>query len=145
MSYGNARGAVSADGSRVVFSESEKHLYLRDLAKRETVQLDAVQGGAGGSVPGPVFHIASNDGSRIFFTDAQQLTPDAGGNGTDLYECQIVEVAAKLQCLLSDLNVSPSGEAGGGWRYRRVSLWSRQAKTSRSGEWKSVRATKSRT
>jgi hypothetical protein len=111
-----ARNAISADGSRVIWSASERgtlsqHLYLRDLARGDSVQLDAVEGGPGASQPAePHFQLASEDGSRVFFTDSQQLTAGSGA-GNDLYECQIVEDSAgKLQCQLADLTPPNAGE-----------------------------------
>jgi DNA-binding beta-propeller fold protein YncE len=113
------RHAVSDDGSRVVWSESPGHLYLRDTVKGKTVQLDAPEAGClskgtcGSGQVGPVFQAASSDGSRVLFTDVQQLTQDSGASsgGPDLYECEIVEAAGKLQCELSDLTPLSSGQA----------------------------------
>jgi hypothetical protein len=110
----DARHAVSNDGSRVFFTSG--HLYMRDLARAETVRLDAVQSGPGGGEIAPGgFQIASSDGSRVFFTDKQALTSNSGtGPGPgDLYECEIVEVAGKLACKLSDLTPLSSGEFAG--------------------------------
>ena len=107
-----ARNAISTDGARVVWSAQgldEEHLYLRDMVMGKTVQLDTVQVGgsttqqAGG---GPQFQLASSDGSRVFFTDTQRLTEDAGAvaNEPDLYECEMVEpLAGELECKLTDL------------------------------------------
>jgi hypothetical protein len=114
---GATRRAMSDDGSRVVWSESaERHLYMRDVVKGQTVELDAVQGGPVGGTASSVFQIASKDGSRVFFTDEQRLTADAGASPgqPDLYECRMVEVAGKLRCELSDLTPSSGGEAGAG-------------------------------
>jgi DNA-binding beta-propeller fold protein YncE len=73
--------AVSADGSRVVFSgTSEGHsgLLLRDTETEETVTLAA----------GALFLTASADDSRVFFS-----------NGGVLEECEIVDnEEGKLQC-----------------------------------------------
>src|SRR5271165_5646384 len=72
----NVRHAISEDGTRVFWSEGEsepttgvtepEHLYLRDTAKEETLELDAAQG-----VPQPEvgesvvrFQTASADGSK---------------------------------------------------------------------------------
>jgi len=104
------RNAVSANGSRVVWSYAS-HLYLRDMAKEQTVQLDGVQGGTGLGSSVPVFQTASSDDSRIFFTDEQRLTKDATGPA-DLYECEIVEEAGQLGCRLSDLT-GGAGESAG--------------------------------
>ncbi len=117
---GSARNAISADGTRVVWTERKEkgHLYLRDTgqgSEGETLQLDVVQPGALGSgVIKPNFQIASSEGSRIFFTDEQRLTADSGSsqNVADLYECEIVEVAGELQCKLSDLTPISQGGQG---------------------------------
>jgi DNA-binding beta-propeller fold protein YncE len=108
------RNAVSVDGSRVVWSDPS-HLYLRDMAKEKTIQLDEVQGGSGEGIVGPpIFQTASNNGSRVFFTDSQRLTKNATPhNGLpDLYECEIVEEAGELKCKLTDL-IGGAGEPVG--------------------------------
>ncbi len=113
-----SRNRISADGSRVVFGTKEgfgitPHLDLRDTARCETIQLDAVQGGTGTGEVRPRFQFASADGSTVYFTDGQRLTADSGAAGDpspDLYRCQIVEVAEKLTCELTDLTPSTSGE-----------------------------------
>jgi DNA-binding beta-propeller fold protein YncE len=106
---GIVRNAVSASGSRAVWS-SGPHLYLRDVVRGETVQLDAVQGGSGaGALAPPVFQAAASDGSRVFFTDTQRLTVDGTGP-EDLYECEIVEEAGELKCKLTDLTERSSTE-----------------------------------
>ncbi|HEV2944018.1 MAG TPA: hypothetical protein VGX26_02755 [Solirubrobacteraceae bacterium] len=122
------RGAVSADGSRVVWSTGREapHLYMRDTAigaHGQTVQLDApeAQCAAEGQCGEPGkqnarFQLASSDGSRVFFTDTQRLTKDAGRipGLADLYECEMREEAGKLACVLSDLTPAPgAGKAAG--------------------------------
>jgi WD40-like Beta Propeller Repeat len=102
---GGPRHAVSDDGSRVVWATSNGELFMRDTARRETVQLNAVQGGSGSGFIGSTFQLANSDGSLVLFTDEQHLTADASPSGSDLYECEIVEVAGKLTCQLSDLSV----------------------------------------
>jgi hypothetical protein len=129
------RGAVSSDGSRVVWTASElgggeTHLYMRENAMQPqsplngkgecavssdacTVQLDAVQGGSGSSSADPKFNLATTDGSKVFFADTQRLTADSGEEGYDLYECEMVEEMGQLRCRLSDLTpVNSSGEGG---------------------------------
>ena len=113
-----ARGALSNDGSRIVWSGGpEGHVYMRDVAKEETVRLDAVQGGSGaisGAYPLVGFMLAATNGSRVFFTSHQLLTADASTGEDDLYECEMIEVAGKLTCKLTDLTVSENaGESGG--------------------------------
>lgn len=113
----NARGAVSTDGARVVWSENigAGHLYLSSTASGEarSVQLDAVQSGAGAGPPEPVFQLASSDGSRVFFTDTQRLTEDSGAaeKAPDLYECEISEVDGEPACELSDLTPAREGHS----------------------------------
>ncbi|HEY7830184.1 MAG TPA: hypothetical protein VIC06_06425 [Solirubrobacteraceae bacterium] len=111
----NVRGAVSDDGSRVVWrvnkTGGQEALYLRDVARGETVQLDTVQAGAHGGTSNPQFAVASSDGSKVFFIDGSRLTSDAT-TGLNLYMCAIVEVAGKLRCQLKDLAVDQNaGEA----------------------------------
>ncbi len=110
----NVRHAVSDDGSRVVWQTQVGGLYLRDVGRGETVQLDAVEAGARGGASHPVFATASSDGSKVFFMDASRLTMDStagshesggGGENGDLYMCVIGEAAGKLACRLRDLTV----------------------------------------
>jgi hypothetical protein len=106
--------AVSNDGSRVIWTNRNAgvgHLYMRDTANGQTLQLDAVQGGPEPEGAGAArFQTASADGSRVFFTDIQRLTADSTAQPTfplkaDLYECEVVEEAGKLVCHLTDLTV----------------------------------------
>jgi hypothetical protein len=109
--------AISNDGSRIIWTNKEDtatrtgHLYLRDTVSGETIQLDAAQGVSEPESGFAEFQTASTDGSKIFFTDKQRLTPDATSEPgqlagkPDLYECQIVENAGKLSCDLKDLTV----------------------------------------
>jgi hypothetical protein len=111
------RHAISTDGSRVVWSEKDGGLYLRDMQEEETVRLDQVSGGSGEGTPEPRYQDAAADGSKIYFTDNQRLTPDAGGLGTsvqegDLYQCLVVAERGNLHCDLSDITPrTPSGES----------------------------------
>ena len=107
------RDAVSVDGSRVVWSESGGHLYLRDTVKGESVQLDVMQAGGDEGNAGPRFQAASGDGSRVFFTDAQRLTADsrALSGRPDLYVCEMVETGGVLGCDLTDLTPGAGEEA----------------------------------
>lgn len=106
-------GAISSDGSRVIWTVREEeaargHLYMRDTVSGETVRLDAAQVGMKEPAQGSAsFQDASPDGSRVLFTDAARLTPDAtaGASKPDLYACDMVERAGKLACDLSDLTV----------------------------------------
>jgi DNA-binding beta-propeller fold protein YncE len=62
-----ARHAISPDGSRVVWSTESGHLYLRDLAKEETVELDRALSGQ------PKFQTADAQTTKIFFTEGGDL------------------------------------------------------------------------
>jgi hypothetical protein len=117
----DVRGAVSGDGSRVVFSDEISggvHLFMRDVLDGQTAQLDVVGGGAGGGEGRAVFQFASSDGSRVFFTDEESLLPGAKATegAADLYECEMVEVEEAgrevLKCDLRDLTEDPVGGAG---------------------------------
>jgi hypothetical protein len=115
LANGNARRAISADGSRV-FWEAGGSLYVRDTTKKQTLQIDAAEAeclakskcesGAGR------FQIASADGSRVYFTDVHRLTGNAGAavKEPDLYECKIAEVAGRLACGLKDLTPIGAGK-----------------------------------
>jgi len=84
---GNLRNAVSADGKRVFWTfvalSGAKQLLAR-IEGAETIQLDAKQGGVG-PAGGGRFWAASDDGSKVFFTTANPLTPGANASGADLY------------------------------------------------------------
>ena len=101
----NARGAISADGSRVVWSELGGGIYLTDTVLGRTVRLDTIQGGTGSGAVLPMFQIASADGSKVFFTDTQRLTSDSGAKVSepDLYVCEITETTGEPACELEDL------------------------------------------
>jgi hypothetical protein len=104
------RNAVSSDGSRVVFEtdgREGRRLYMRDIARGETVQLDAPSGVKSGGTGQAIYQDASADGSRVFFTDAARLTAasTARNEKPDLYACDISVVAEHLSCALEDLTV----------------------------------------
>ncbi len=105
------RHALSNDGTRAFWS-AQGHLYMTDTLRGESIQLDAVQGGSGANSPDPVFQTASADGSRVFFTDQQRLTPGAGADPgrPDLYVCEIAEGESGPSCALTDLTAQAGGE-----------------------------------
>jgi hypothetical protein len=109
------QGAISSDGTKVVFEAKEPSaLYLRDVPKDQTIQLDAAEAGCGECESGEArFQLASSDGSRVLFTDAHRLTGDAGVAGKrDLYQCLIVVGAGgKDECQLSDLTPKAGAES----------------------------------
>ncbi|MGD0455133.1 MAG: hypothetical protein ABSB69_16210 [Solirubrobacteraceae bacterium] len=108
---GGGSNAVSADGSRIFWTDLVDHsLYVR-VNGETTVQIDASQikspkgpeeEGGGGR-----FFTASADGSTVFFADENRLTEDstAAPGEPDLYECELVEAHGTLECALSDLTV----------------------------------------
>ena len=116
----NMEHAMSTGGSRVVWSDDDAstglptHLYLRDLVKGETLQLDVPEAGAETTPPNhkPFFQGASADDSRVFFTDEQRLTTNSVASSArqepDLYVCEIAEskTTHKLECNLTDLTAS---------------------------------------
>jgi DNA-binding beta-propeller fold protein YncE len=115
----NLRHAISTDGRRVFWSSEPaenvgEHLYMRDMAKRETIQIDAPAAGVKAPAEGEqkaLFQAASSDGSRVFFTSTQPLTKDATAHletaiapeTADLYVCNVVEKEEKPACNLEDL------------------------------------------
>jgi WD40-like Beta Propeller Repeat len=129
----NYRGALSSDGSHVIWSTTnekalEEDLYLRDSARGETIKLNAAQGqeateaGSGGqSLPEPPegeqivhFQAATPDGSRIFFTDTARLAEESSEQPTgesspaDLYEYEITSAPNQaLRGRLRDLSADP--------------------------------------
>lgn len=112
----NVRGAVSRDGSRVVFSVRsgpEQGLYLRDLTSAETVQLDAPQAGIAAGEGETEFQVASPDGADIFFTSEKKLVPGSGARPreADLYVCEVRhdETTRALGCALTDLTPRTAG------------------------------------
>ncbi len=93
------RNAVSADGSRVFFEtlHSPQDLFVRDVARGESVQLDVAEEGAAGGTHNdePRFQDASSDGGKVFFTDETRLTRDATSTPSepDLYMCDVAAVS----------------------------------------------------
>ncbi|MFZ1155978.1 MAG: hypothetical protein WAN93_13860, partial [Solirubrobacteraceae bacterium] len=120
MKLGNPNGgdqtvrhAVSDDGSRVIGNSAGGGMIMRDIPEESTIRLDSVEPGAVGGREEPVFQTASSDGSRVFFTDASQLTTDSRASSgesvvedkSDLYEFNVA--TDKLSDLSVPLN---SGE-----------------------------------
>jgi hypothetical protein len=105
----DARNAISEDGSRVVWSSSSGHIYVTDPATGASVRLDGTEKQGHGE---SLFQIASRDGSKVFFTDETPLIEGAGASSgaPDLYECEVTEVEARLQCKLSDVTPERAGQ-----------------------------------
>jgi len=99
----NTRHAISNNGSRVFWTYVEKvaqreyaHLEVHEsgeTAAPQTLQLDQLHGVSEteGDPPDAVFQTASTDGSKVFFTDGQRLTPDSGATSErpDLYVAEV--------------------------------------------------------
>lgn len=125
-----ARNAISNDGSRVVWAvPGEPRLYMRDMSKGETLQVNAPAKGAkklgkeeAQEVEEVHFQGSSSDGSRVFFTDTVPLTTESTleprrEGPADLYVCEVEEVGGKLECgkegeKLKDLTVDSRFEFG---------------------------------
>ena len=106
----STRKAISDDGSRVFWTGGG--LYLRDLAREETVRLDTVQPGAFGTgAEAPVFQGANAAGTVAFFTDTQNLTEDANESGADLYRCEVTVEGGELGCDLTDITANGAESA----------------------------------
>jgi DNA-binding beta-propeller fold protein YncE len=98
-------GAISADGARIVW-EAQHTLYQRDTALGRTAELAV----------GGRYQAASADGSRVLFTDTNQLTatsgavPDPSHPEADLYECNIEVQGGEPTCDLTDLTPANGAE-----------------------------------
>ena len=87
---------------------------MRDMTRKETVQLDTAEPGAEGGLGTAEFQTASEDGSRVFFTDTQRLTigSTASGRTPDLYEFELAGGGGPLVGKLTDLTVdTDAGES----------------------------------
>ena len=122
----DGQGAISADGSRVVFEEpvspGQEGLYLRDLPQQRTVRIDAPEAGCGAHCEGGgvgAFQVAIEAGEghpqRVLFTDPRPLTRDAGAEHErpDLYQCEMVEGPEGIECRLSDLTPKTANRESG--------------------------------
>ncbi|MGH2878046.1 MAG: hypothetical protein ACRDK4_00330 [Solirubrobacteraceae bacterium] len=105
---GRLGGAVSRDGSRVLFRakttvSGSAHLYLRDVIGGKTVRLDLPQGGPASGKIRPTGIVGSSDLSRVFFVDEAGLTAQGSSSGTDLYEYDLQAPAgSRLRDLTAD-------------------------------------------
>jgi hypothetical protein len=114
-SFWPKRHAVSDGGTRLAFSTSGNHLYLRDTALAKTVQLDQPEPGAVVGHPAARFEDMSADGSKVFFTDSERLAKNSNADNSspDLYMCEIIVQGENLNCVLKDLTVARNvGEPG---------------------------------
>jgi hypothetical protein len=77
-------GAVSADGSRIFWTDNNGQLYVREDGVK-TVQLNISQRTPSLGDGSATFCAATPDGARVFFTDSTPLTNNPDDNG-GLYE-----------------------------------------------------------
>jgi hypothetical protein len=114
---GSLRGAVSADGSRAVWSATDGRLFVWDRALGLSIRVDkAASGVTATGREEPLFQYMTPDGAHVFFTDTQRLTEHSGAGGSlpDLYECTVVtEGEGEPHCALSDLTPANGGESAG--------------------------------
>jgi hypothetical protein len=119
LGEGAAINAVSADGSRVFFKSPARdglpgclgspQLYMR-VDGRQTVDVSEPEGvSVAPSQRGPVrYDGASTDGSRVYFTTATVLTPEAG-RGYLLYEYDTEASVGHRLRLAADETENPEG------------------------------------
>jgi hypothetical protein len=122
----NTRNAISEDGSRVFWADgagSAGALFIRDLDRRETVQVNGTEAGVTGGcaevdgcINGPFFQLASSSGSEVFFTDEARLTSNSTAEyeAPDLYMFEVTSeapLAGRLTDLTAD-HVQPADVQG---------------------------------
>jgi hypothetical protein len=107
--------AISSDGSRIFWTYQPRPiagvpqpsaLFAR-LDGTETIQVDVPEGGPGPAGRGK-FWAASDDGSKVFFTDPNKLTPDATADASGLGDLYRYDFDAEAGKKLSDLSPDPT-------------------------------------
>jgi hypothetical protein len=116
---GDARHAISDDGSRVVWESGEgrHHFYVRDTTREETLQIDAAQGMPEPEMATTHYRTADGEDSRVFFTSTARLTADsdASEGQEDLYEFEVTSGKGDpLAGRLTDLTVDGNAEESAG-------------------------------
>ena len=109
---GVVRHAISDDGSRVVW-EGAGGLYLRDVARGETVQVDAAEEGLPETSGTSHYRTASRDDSRVFFTSGRRLTAGSTSDSEleDRYVFEVTSGAGEpLAGKVRDLTAMDGGE-----------------------------------
>jgi DNA-binding beta-propeller fold protein YncE len=99
----DVRHAISEDGKFVFWTLSASNstqLYVRDTKLDETVELSSPE--AGGEA---VFQLANASGTKVFFSDNAQLTPESHATSTrpDLYVAELQEAGGHLTSKITDL------------------------------------------
>lgn len=109
----DARHVISNDGELVFWSRTQAQsvrLYVRDTVLRQTLQLSAEGEGRA------IFQTASADGSKVYFTDTQRLTPESSSTleSPNIYVAALSVVEGQLRSVVTDLTPQPdSGLVGG--------------------------------
>jgi DNA-binding beta-propeller fold protein YncE len=100
--------AISQSGA-FVFWTYEHHLYVRDIETEKSLLLSGGQ-----PTDDAVFQAARPDGSQVFFTDGQRLTPDstAAPGRPDLYAAEVSVAGEQLTSQLTDLTAQSRESAG---------------------------------
>jgi hypothetical protein len=122
---GVTRDAISDDGTRIVWEGSMSgalHYYMRDMARKETLQIDAADEGLPEVQGAEHYRTASSTDSRVFFTSARRLTaasrlqPEGtAGNPEDLYVFETTSGQGEaLAGKLTDLSVDANSDEGAG-------------------------------
>lgn len=118
-----ARGAVSADGSKIFFSFSGSGTCLSSTNQRIWAKIgteDPVDLAAGsctencGSAASVVFRGASRDGNRVFFTTTQKLVngDEDTADKSDLYEYDFEATGSKLRAITGSASPQGAGVRG---------------------------------
>jgi hypothetical protein len=136
---GRAHGAVSADGSRIIFTAPDPSLSYNPTSKQtkeatqecwdgagkntpqlymryggQTLELSAPEEGVSdptGSHPA-VYVGANEDDSKVFFFTETELTKDTlelNLHDPELYECDIIEETGTLKCRLTRISAGDPG------------------------------------
>lgn len=121
----DVRNAISTNGNAVIWetnAASESHLYLRDTERHETIELDESEGSFSEHaylLPAQ-YQTANVEGTKIFFTDEQDLTANATTEygEPDLYEFEVTsrqgeKPAGRLIDLTSDANPGEHADVQG--------------------------------
>jgi len=83
--------AISANGSRVVWTEGREDYFIRDLARGETLELGTLELGSGAK-----FEFLNAEGSRVFLGN--------GTSGSKVCEVKLNSTTNKLECVTTSLD-----------------------------------------
>ena len=105
---------ISSDGTRIVFghlvSESGNakywHLYMDVGDSSKSIDLTP------GTTSGVLFDGMTADGSKVFFTTADQLTGEDRDHSADIYEAEMSGESATLHLISKGNNAGAPGEPG---------------------------------